>query len=120
MSDTLRLAYRRAFASGDPSLLQIAFNAAVLERYRGSEAYSLVRSDTVGRVKKQGAWSLDVGIIDGGKLIHASWRDLVDNLPGTEREHWAQHAVMDCSDMFIRMRMTPGSCFDDGDARPWT
>ncbi len=44
MSDYLTLVYRRALQSGDPGLLQVSFAAAVLEKYRGSAAYSVIRT----------------------------------------------------------------------------
>jgi hypothetical protein len=115
-------AVRRALASGDPSLLQVSFDAAVLERYRGAPGFTLMRTNTVGRIKKQGGWSLDVGITSNGAAIHASWGALSMTLPDAERDHWAAHAVggVDLCEMFLKMQLSPGSCFDDGDLRDWT
>jgi hypothetical protein len=114
-----RLTVRRALAGGDPDLLQLHFAAAVLDRYRESERYSVIRTDTVGRVRQQGGWSLDFGIAPEEDAIHAAWSDL-QRLPEAEREHWAGHATLPPSSrMFLSMRLAPGSCFDDGDVRAW-
>ncbi len=116
----LRLLYRRAFAAQDPLPVQVSFDASVLDKYRGQAGYSLIRSDTVGRVKREGGWSIDVGIGEEGRTVHAALGDIIHNLPEPEREHWAQHAVaLPMSEMYLKMRLQPGSCFDDGDARPW-
>jgi len=116
----LRLLYRRALVAQDPLPAQISFDAAVLEKYRGQAGYSLIRSNSVGRVKREGGWSIDVGIGEDGGTIHAALGDVLHNLPEPEREHWAQHAVaLPMSQMYLQMRLSPGSCFDDGEVRPW-
>jgi hypothetical protein len=116
----LRLLSRRAFAAQDPLPAQLSFDIAVLAKYRGASGYSLIRSNTVGRLKREGGWSIDVGIGDGEKTVHAALGDVLHNLPDSEREHWAQHVVaLPMSQMYLQMRLSPGSCFDDGDARPW-
>jgi hypothetical protein len=119
MSDYLRLVYRRALQRDDPSLIQIAFDAAVLDKYRGTEAFSIIRTDTVGRLKKQGGWTLDFGIAPGDAAVHASWEALSNNLPESERDHWADHATGDVSEMFVKMQLAPAACHDDGEVRPW-
>ena len=121
MSDYLRLIARRALTSADPALLQVPFEAAVLDRYRESSACRVMRTDTVGRVKKQGGWTLDFGIAPGGATVHASWQALTLALPADERAHWAAHAAasFEPSEMFLRMQLSPGSCFDDGELRDW-
>ena len=121
MSDYLRLLARRALTSNDPALLQVGFEAAVLDRYRESNAFQVMRTDTVGRVKKQGGWSLDFGIAPGDAAIHASWQALTLALPEDDRAHWASHtaALYEPSEMFLRMQLSPSSCFDDGELRPW-
>jgi hypothetical protein len=112
--------YRRALLAQDPSALQLHFDASVVDKYRGAPGVSLVRTNTVGRIKREGAWTLDVGIPEGGATVHAALGDLMHALPEAEREHWAQHVVaLPVSQMFVQMRLTPGSCFDDGDLRPW-
>ena len=114
-----RTLVRRAFANDDFSNLQIHFEVAVLDRYRGLEGFSLIRTDTVGRLRKQGGWSLDFGIDQDEPLIHISQVD-VARLPKEERDHWAAHAAnLHSSRMYLQMRMAPGACYDDGDVRNW-
>jgi hypothetical protein len=114
-----RTLVRRAFASDDLSHLQIHFEIAVLDRYRGKEGYSLIRTNTVGRLRKQGGFSLDFGIDQVEPVIHICQTD-VAKLPKEERDHWAAHAIaLPASTIFLQMRMSPGSCIDDGDVRNW-
>jgi len=114
-----RVALRRALVAGDPSLLHLHFAAAVLDRYREGAGFSVIRTDTVGRVRKQGGWSLDFGIAPQEDAIHVQAAGLL-RLPESEREHWAAHAItLPASRMFLAMRLTPGSCFDDGEVRTW-
>ena len=120
MPDYLRVLARRSLTNRDPALVQLAFEPAVLDRYRGQAAYSVVRTNGAGRVKKQGGWTLDFGIGEGDALVHASWAALAQNLPDDEREHWAMHVIaLPLSENFLRMQLSPGSCFDDGDLRDW-
>ncbi len=114
-----RVIYSRAFANGDPALVQVRFYAAVLERYREREL-EIKRTNTVGRVKKPGGWSLDFGIGEGELTIHAGLGELLHNLPKEELQHWADHvAQSDLSESFCKMRLHPGSCIEDGDLRDW-
>jgi hypothetical protein len=120
MPDFLNLLYRRALTQRDPALLQVAFDAAVLDRYREDAAYAIIRSDSVGRVKKQGGWTLDFGIAPGDAEIHASWGAISQALPDGELEHWASHANRPAaSEMFLKMQLAPGACYDDGEVRAW-
>lgn len=121
MSDFIKLVHRRAFAAADPALLQVSFETTVLDRYRGDTRYRVMRTDTVCRIKMEGGWSIDAGIAPGEQQVHASWRALTSALPEGEREHWAMHSTVPSgySDMFLRMQMSPGSCFDDGELRDW-
>jgi hypothetical protein len=115
----LRVVLRRALAGNDVANVPVHFDAAVLDRYRGAAGYSLVRTDSVGRIKKQGGWALDLGIAPGESLVHAFAGDLL-RLPAEEREHWASFAVaLPSSKMFLQMRLAPGACHDDGEPRPW-
>jgi hypothetical protein len=115
----IKVLAKRALTREDATILHLHFEVSVLQRYRESNGFSLIRTNTVGRLKKQGGWVLDVGISPDETTVHAVFADLL-NLPETEREHWASHAVAPASSpMFISMRMTPNSCFDDGDARAW-
>ena len=114
-----RTMVRRALAGGDPSSLQLHFEAAVFERYRGAAGFSLIRTDTVGRLRKEGGWSLDFGIAPGDEAVHVTMGDL-QRLPEDDRQHWAQFALsLPASKMFLQMRLAPGSCFDDGEVRAW-
>jgi hypothetical protein len=121
MSDFMRVVQQRALKSGDPALLQVGFNVAVLERYRGDARYRVMRTETVARVQQERGWSLDVGISPGEETLHTSWAALTTALPEEEREHWASHAapVEAYSEMFLRMQLSPSSCFDDGELRAW-
>lgn len=111
--------YSRAFTAAEPSLVQVRFHAAVLNRYR-QQGLEIKRTDTVGRIKKRGGWSLDFGISAGDLTIHSGFGDLVQKLPREELEHWAAHvAGSDLSENFCKMRLHPGTCIDDGDLRDW-
>jgi len=114
-----RIALRRALATDDASNLQLHFDASVLQRYREAPGFSVIRTDTVGRVRKEGAWGLDFGIAPDEASIHASFADLA-RLPEEERAHWASCALAGPSSRnFLQMRLSPGACHDDGDVRPW-
>jgi len=114
-----KILYARAFAAGDPALVQVRFHAAVLDRYR-ERGLEVKRTNTVGRLKKAGGWSLDFGIGEGDRTVHAALGDLLQRLPGEELEHWAGHvAQSDLSESYCKMRLHPGSCIDDGDLRDW-
>ena len=116
----LLLTYRRVLQQQDPALVQVSFDIAVLDKYHDAAGFSLIRSDTVGRLKREGGWSIDVGIGEEGRSVHASLFDLMHALPEAERDHWAQHVVsLPLSERFLQMRLSPGSCFDDGEIRPW-
>lgn len=115
----LMLLYRRAFTQQEPALVQVSFDLAVLDRYRGAPNYSLIRTNTAGRLSREGGWAIDVGIAEGERTIHASLHDLLFALPEEEREHWAQHVVaLPMSRHFLQMRLAPG-CIDDGEVRDW-
>ncbi len=121
MPDLLALAYRKALLAADPSLVQLHFDVAVIDRYRGQAGFQIIRTNSAGRVRKQGGWGVDFGIPDGERTIHASWQALAYALPEDERAHWAMHAAeaAGISANFMRMQLSPGSCFDDGDVRDW-
>ncbi len=115
----LRVLVRRLLAGEDLSNLPLHFEPAVLERYRGAPGFSLIRTDTVGRIKKEGAWMLDLGIAPEDGVLHAFAGDLL-HLPPEEREHWASFAVaLPSSKMFLQMRLQPAACHDDGEPRRW-
>ena len=120
MSDFLKLIHRRAITSGDPSLVQLWFDAAVIDRYRGQPEMQVIRTNSAGRVRKQAGWAIDCGIAGDDRTIHCSW-SAVAMLPEGEHQHWAAHAVPagGVSENFLRTQLSPGSCFDDGDVRTW-
>ncbi|MPZ48292.1 MAG: hypothetical protein GEU75_03095 [Dehalococcoidia bacterium] len=114
-----RAVLRRALAGDDAANLMLHFEVAVLDRYRGLAGYSLIRTDTVGRLSRSREWSLDFGIAPEEDAVHATWAALL-GLPEAEREHWAQHAiVLPASSKFLQMRLNPSACFDDGEVREW-
>lgn len=114
-----RVLMRRAIAANDAASLPVAVDAAVLDRYRGAGGYSLIRTNTVGRVRKQGGWSLDVGIAPDEATLQVCFGDFA-RLPAEEREHWAAHATaLPVSANFLQMRIAAGACIDDGEVRPW-
>ena len=114
-----RVVVRRALAAGDPANLQVHFDVEVLQRYREQNGVSIIRTDTVGRVRKQGSWSLDFGIAPDETSIHVPYGPL-SQLPEAEREHWAQFALIaPSSSMFLQMRLAPAACHDDGEVRSW-
>ena len=43
-----RLAVQRALRNRDPGLLQVAFEADVLDRYRGQRQFTIMRTDSAG------------------------------------------------------------------------
>ncbi|MBI3952925.1 MAG: hypothetical protein HY330_00250 [Chloroflexi bacterium] len=113
------LLYRRVLSGPSPLLAPVFLNAAVLERYRGRPGFSLVRTDTIGRLKREGAWSLDFGLSPQEGVIHLSLGDLASRLPQEEREHWVEHIVAPpLSQNFTRVQLSPGLCIEDGEVRP--
>ena len=64
---------------------------------------------------------VDCGIAPDERTVHVSWQAVAHALPEGEREYWALHAAdpSGVSENFIRMQVSPGSCFDDGDVRAW-
>jgi len=118
-SDPFLVVLYRRVLSGRHDLAQVSFEAAVLDRYRGQAGYSLIRTNTVGRLRREGGWSLDFGIRPDEGCLHASLGD-VAALPEDEREHWASHVVLPgISRNFVQMRLHPGPCIDDGEVRRW-
>ena len=116
----LQSLYGNVLRSGSADQLQLFFHASVLDRYRQQSGYSILRSNTVGRVKRQGVWSIDFGISADDRIIHTSLRILHNQLPEEERPHWLSHAIsLPVSTRFIQMQMSSGSCIEDGETRPW-
>jgi hypothetical protein len=115
----LRIAVGRALRNADATGLPLHFEAAVLGRYRESSGYSIIRTNSVGRVRKDGGWWIDFGIAPDETLLHVTFADL-QRLPEAEQEHWAGFATaLPSSRTFLQMRLAPGSCYDDGEVRSW-
>ncbi|MSQ14911.1 MAG: hypothetical protein EXR50_03505 [Dehalococcoidia bacterium] len=114
------IVYHKMLQGGDADLVQIWFDRAVLDKYKGASDISVIRTDTIGRISRSRIWSLDFGIAPEETLIHASLSDLVQKLPDGEKEHWAGHvSAPSVSLNFIRTRVAPASCTDDGELRGW-
>jgi hypothetical protein len=114
-----RVALRRALNAGDATAVQVHFDVSVLQRYRETGGFSIIRTNTVGRVKKEGGWALDFGIAPDETSVHVAFSE-VARLPDDERAHWASMALAGpSSKMFLQMRLQPGACHDDGEVRAW-
>ncbi|HEY7152927.1 MAG TPA: hypothetical protein VH575_03110 [Gemmataceae bacterium] len=111
--------YRRILG-GATGLAQLWFDASVLDKYRQIDAYKVIRTDTVGRLRGP-QWMLDFGIAGHeDALIHMSVADAASKIPASEREHWATHAAaLPASANSLLMQLTRGACIDDGDVRTW-
>lgn len=115
----LALMYGRVLG-GDTGFAQVWFDQAVLDKYRAATGYRVIRTNSAGRVQIRGGWTLDFGIADGGRLIHASASDLAQRLPAAERRHWIGFLVgLPVSPTFLTMRLGAGHCLDDGEVRVW-
>ncbi|MSQ31669.1 MAG: hypothetical protein EXR59_00280 [Dehalococcoidia bacterium] len=114
------LLLKKALAQGNLQLTPIFFDIDVLDKYRSVSWFSLIRSNTIGRLKREGSWSLDFGISPGEKVIHVSAGDIADRLPPDEQAHWIKHlSAPAMSQNFMKTRLTIGACIDDGDTRKW-
>ena len=114
-----RIVLRRALAGEDLSSIPLYFDVTVLGRYRGAVGFSLIRTDTVGRLRKEGGWSLDFGIAPDETTIQVFAGDLL-RLASEERDYWALNALtLPASRMMLQMRLAPSACHDDGEVRSW-
>jgi hypothetical protein len=105
---------------GDLGAVHLWFDEHVLDRYRGQAGWRVMRTNTVGRLRSADGWSIDFGIADRDAVLHTSATELSQRLPVTERQHWAQHLVLPAASRnFLTMRLSPGSCIDDGELREW-
>ena len=105
---------------GDLGAAQVWFDQRVLDRYRAQAGSRVIRTNTAGRVRSPAGWSLDFGIADDDRLIHAAVADLAQRVPVAERQHWVDHLVTPpVSRTFLTMRLSAGSCIDDGEVRDW-
>jgi hypothetical protein len=105
---------------GDLGAAHLWFDEHVLDRYRGESGWRVVRTNSVGRLRSSEGWSIDFGITEDDRVLHTSATELSQRLPATERQHWAEHVVTPAASRnFLTMRLSPGSCIDDGDLREW-
>ena len=117
-TDPQRTALYLRVLGGDLGAVHVWFDQHVLDRYRVTPGWRVMRTNTVGRVRSPDGWSLDFGIAD--RLLHSTAAELSQRLPPTERQHWAQYVVTpEVSRNFVTMRLAPGSCIDDGELRDW-
>lgn len=100
--------------------VQLFFLADVLNHYREQAHYSIIRTDTSGRLSKQGGWSIDFGISgERDEIIHTSLEIIMTRLPSSEHEHWLSALInLPLSANFIKGLVRPG-CLDDGQMRKW-
>ncbi len=118
--DPQRLALYLRVLGGDPGAAPVWFRQAVLDRYRGQPGWKVIRTNSAGRVRSPDGWSLDFGIADADRIIHATAADLAQRLPPAERSHWVRHVLTPpVSATFLTMRLGGGSCIDDGELRDW-
>ncbi len=110
----------RKVLEGDASLVQVTVAGTVLDKYRASSAYKVLRTNTIGRLLRPQMWYIDFGISPGDETIHLSLGDMLTRLPETERDHWLAHVDMSrFSQNYIRANLHPASCIDDGELRAW-
>jgi hypothetical protein len=100
--------------------VQLFFSADVLDKYRGSGDYKIIRTNTSGRLSRPGSWNVDFGISgEGDSIVHIPVDSLVHRIPDAEKEHWLAHMIsLPVSASFVKGLIRPG-CLDDGDIRPW-
>ncbi len=105
---------------GDVGAAQVWFDQHVLDRYRAAPGFRVLRTNSAGRVRSPAGWSLDFGIADADRLVHASAADLAQRVPADERRHWVGHVITPpMSRTFLLMRLGGGACIDDGEIRDW-
>lgn len=100
--------------------MQLFFDPAVLNRYRENDNFSIIRTDTSGRLSKKGGWSLDFGISgEEDRFIHTAVESFSSRVPKPEHEHWLAHLVsLPISANYMKGLIRPG-CLDDGPIRKW-
>lgn len=103
-----------------PDVAQLFFDANVLDAYRGRDGFRIIRTDTSGRLSKQGGWSVDFGISgEDDRYIHIPAQAWVHRIPVEEQTHWLQYSLtLPLSENFVRGVIRPG-CIDDGPIRNW-
>ena len=112
------LLYGRVLRDENALLAPVFLTFQVLKKYRELSGYSLVRTNTIGRLRRERSWSIDFGISDPDETIHVTLDDLMYRLPESERAHWIEHIVTPTlSENFVKAKLAPVSCIDDGDLR---
>jgi hypothetical protein len=118
--DAQRTALYLRVLGGDLGSAHLWFDQSVLDRYRAQPGWRVMRTNTVGRLRSSDGWSIDFGIADHDRLVHATLADLSQRLPAGERQHWTQYLLTPpLSRNFLSMRLAPASCIDDGELRDW-
>lgn len=109
-----------AVANGKTEKAQLFFAASVLNHYRETDGFKIIRTDSTGRVSKPSAWSIDFGISgENDSLIHFTIEGLIHRIPEAERAHWLSHMVtLPVSQNYLKGVIRPG-CIDDGMIRTW-
>lgn len=110
---------KRALDNGKLELVQVWFESAVLDRYRGDPDCRILRSDSAGRLRGPGGWMVNFGISPDDALIHLPVGTAL-GIPEGHRDHWLSHLVgLPTGANFLRMTMNPGACIGDGETRAW-
>jgi hypothetical protein len=99
-------------------LAQISIKIDVLQKYIEQNDVTVMRTDTVGRVKTA-TWSVDFGIAPDEQSVHVTLNDFAQRIPEKERQHWLEHIEGEFfSENFLKMQ-GGHSCVDDGGLRQW-
>lgn len=115
----IRTLYQRAIVGGRPGSLPLWVAPEVLERYVGQAGVQMVRTDSAGRLKVPGLFALEFGIPPGGGPLQVSVESM-QRLPQEHLKHFLDHLVAPQMNVrFCQMQLQPGSCFDDGEIRPY-
>lgn len=110
---------RRALEAGKCDLIQVWFDSAVLDRYRGDPDCRILRTNSAGRLRGPGGWMVNFGISADDALIHMPFSTAL-GIPEGHREHWLGHVVgLPTGGNFLKMTMNPGACIEDGQTRDW-
>lgn len=108
--------YKKALSQH--GMAQVIIDINVLDKYLEDDKYSVIRTNSVGRVRAS-TWNFDFGIAPDETKIHVMLSDFTDRLPDREKEHWLEHISSDkFSENFLKMR-NGGACIDDGGLRQW-
>src|SRR5574341_2628620 len=110
--------YGRILKEGNALLAPVFLRVEVLQKYHETAAYSVVRTDTIGRLRRPGAWMIDFGIAEDEQTIDVTLDDLMHRLPEAERAHWIEHIVTPAlSGNFVKAKLSPITCIEDGELR---